>query len=149
MLFAIGDLQCEFDQFLSVLKASECLDETAQLRTDIQLITVGDYFDYHDKESDDVQRTQHNGCQILEWLSAHSPQQITILLGNHDICRVAELINYSDERYAKARQSAIVISKEEGPKKRQRFREQFPELPGPAGPDAVASHRSHDTHEPS
>jgi hypothetical protein len=131
MLFAMGDLQCEFNKLLSVLKANHCLDKTEKLAADVRLITVGDYFDYHDKESNDVQRTQRNGCQILEWLSKHSSEQVTILLGNHDICRVAELINYSEERYAKARQLAIEVSLEECPKKRQRFREQFPELPSP------------------
>lgn len=94
-------------------------------------MTVGDYFDYHDKETDSVEVTRKNGFEILSWLASHDPEQVTILLGNHDISRVQELIEMSDERFREARAMAFALDKPDSVWTIEDFFEAFPEIPNP------------------
>ena len=42
------------------------------------------------------------GVKIVDWLMAHPAEQVRILLGNHDICRVMEFAHISDAEFETA-----------------------------------------------
>ena len=44
-----------------------------------------------------------DGSNVLRWLAEHPPDQVVILMGNHDAARVMELAFESDESFAGAR----------------------------------------------
>lgn len=129
--YAMGDLQCSFKGFLAVLDCRGLLTKDQRLKPGVSLVTVGDYFDYHDKETDSVEVTQKNGFEILSWLASHDQEQVTILLGNHDISRVQELIGMSDERFREARAMAFALDKPDSAWTIEDFFEAFPEIPNP------------------
>jgi hypothetical protein len=129
--YAIGDLQCSFDKFIAVLENHKLLDGSKRLREEVELLSIGDYFDYHDKESDDLKKTHSNGIRILEWLAGHESSQVTIILGNHDSARVQELISFSDEGFAEARSLALDWKNSQDPKTLETFFQRYPELPNP------------------
>ena len=103
----IGDPQTSLDRFLEVLSAHELLTVDGWLADDVQLVSIGDHFDYrvHD-ESDPGE----DGVAILRWLAEHHPSQVVLLVGNHDAARVMELITLSDARFAEARAAAARLA---------------------------------------
>ena len=113
---AVGDPQTTKERFLRLLDWHALLDGD-MLKSDVHLVAVGDYFDFHAKEGVNA---SEEGLEILRWLAAHSPQQVRILLGNHDVSRVMELYEISDTRFAQAR--SFTGSAEE-------FTKQFPNIP--------------------
>ncbi|MDF1664185.1 MAG: metallophosphoesterase [Planctomycetota bacterium] len=129
--YAIGDLQCSFSHFLAVLEARGLLTRDRRLHADVKLVTVGDYFDYHDKVNDSVADTCKNGFEILNWLASHDSTQVTILLGNHDIARVQELISMSDERFKSARDMAFALDSPGSSISVNDFFAEYPEIPNP------------------
>jgi hypothetical protein len=82
----------------------QLLDTHDRLRPDVHLISVGDHFDYGMENLPDVAA---QGLAILQWLASHSPEQTTILLGNHDTVRVIEFAGVvSDDAFAVAQRCA-------------------------------------------
>lgn len=122
--FAIGDPQAPFERFLGILRGRGLLDHADKLRDGIGLVSMGDHFDFdfekHGKTLDEARRA---GTSILTWLAEHSPDQVVILMGNHDAARVMELAFESDESFARARQLA-----ESSPSD---FFRAFPRIPTP------------------
>ena len=101
---AIGDPQAPFDRFLAILRAHGALDAGGRLRDDVSLVSMGDHFDWGGPEARGAATEQ--GLALLSWLAAHPPDQVEILLGNHDLARVTELWAFDDETYAGARAEA-------------------------------------------
>lgn len=121
--WAIGDPQTTFETFLHTLRSSGLLTDADRLRPDVRLLSMGDHFDFKPPEGWSLQQVAAAGEQILSWLASHPPEQVTILMGNHDLCRVMELYRMSDADFAHAQQVAAgSISKED-------FLQQFPDLP--------------------
>src|SRR4051812_46696124 len=83
--FAIGDPQTSSERFFGALAAHGMLGDDGWLLPDVQLIAMGDYFDYRVAERD---AGRVEGVLILGWLAAHAPEHVTILFGNHDAVRV-------------------------------------------------------------
>lgn len=129
--FAMGDLQCSFSQFLEVLESRSLLTGDTRLKPGVRLVTVGDYFDYHDKLTDSVAVTCKDGFNILNWLASHDSSQITILLGNHDIARVQELVSMSNERFKAARDLALTLNSSQSAMSDEDFFAKYPEIPNP------------------
>ncbi|MEE2756365.1 MAG: metallophosphoesterase [Myxococcota bacterium] len=117
----IGDPQTTFEQFLSVLKHHDLLCTNAELRPDVGLITIGDYFDFG-RDGVALEQAQLEGVKILEWLMAHPREQVVMIMGNHDVCRVMELYRMTDAAFSDAR--AVADQGDE-----DTFFKRFPDLP--------------------
>jgi len=127
----MGDPQGPFDKLLEVLAQHAALDGD-RLARDVVLVSIGDHFDYDFR---DWRTAGQEGLRFLRWLASHDAAQVKLLLGNHDVSRVMELIAITDERFAAAR--AFAQSLDGDPARDARFRAAFPELPtaGLAGRD--------------
>ena len=117
---AIGDPQTTLSRFLSTLRAHDALTEENRLQDDVRLLSVGDHFDFKPPEGWTVDDVGQQGLAILSWLSEHPLEQVQILMGNHDVCRVMELYRIDDATFAEAR-----LAGEDG------FAERFPDIPTP------------------
>jgi hypothetical protein len=127
----MGDPQAPFAKLLEVLDNHGALDGD-RLAADVVLVSIGDHFDYDFR---DWQTAGQEGLRFLRWLVSHDDAQVKILLGNHDVSRVMELVAITDERFAAARAFAHALDRDAA--KNARFRAAFPELPtaGLAGRD--------------
>lgn len=100
---AIGDPQTTLPRFLSALRAHDALTPGDRLRQDVRLLSIGDHFDFKPPAGWSVADTGREGLRILAWLSGHPAEQVQILMGNHDVCRVMELHRIDDAAFAQAR----------------------------------------------
>jgi hypothetical protein len=98
---AMGDPQASLSTFLRVLDLNGLLGDDGRLRPEVGLVSMGDHFDYGRPE-DRVSATE-DGTRILSWLAAHPPDQVQIIVGNHDLVRVGELFTFTDSSYIEAR----------------------------------------------
>lgn len=121
--FAVGDPQTTFERFLGILRGHALLDERERLRGDVGLVSIGDHFDFF-ASTRSLADVAQDGVSILEWLAQHPPEQVVIMLGNHDAARVMELAFESDETFARAREVAAKESKDA-------FTAAFPRIPTP------------------
>jgi hypothetical protein len=96
----VGDAQTSLERFLAVLDAHELLGVDGFLADDVQLVSIGNHFDYPSLDGTDP---RHDGLCILRWLAEHAPQQVHILLGNHDAARVMELHAVGDAQFSRLR----------------------------------------------
>jgi hypothetical protein len=113
---AIGDPQAPLATFLQILELNGLLGDDGRLRPEVGLVSMGDHFDW----GRPTERTQaaDDGLQILSWLAAHPPDQVQIIVGNHDLVRVGELHSFTDETFAEARARADEVlagAKEQAP----------------------------------
>ena len=92
---------------------------------------MGDHFDWGGR--DDRQKASDDGLRLLCWLAAHPSDQVTLLLGNHDLGRVCELVRFDDASFGQARAEAdavyFVEQAEPGNPAEAAFRLRFPDLP--------------------
>lgn len=123
--FVMGDPQAPYAKLIEVLAHHGALDGD-RLAPDVVLISIGDHFDY---DFQDWRTAGENGLRFLRWLASHDAAQVQLLLGNHDISRVMELVAISDERFAEARAFAQALDGDAA--RRARFGAAFPELPTP------------------
>lgn len=94
----MGDPQCPLDVMLEVLARADLLEETGRLRREVQLISVGDHFDWGTPQEREQAAT--DGLAILAWLASHPADQVLICAGNHDLSRVGDLIHHDDAGFA-------------------------------------------------
>lgn len=101
---AIGDPQAPFATVKRVLAAHGLLDGE-RLRDDVQLVSIGDHFDWGPPEA--RREATDDAFALLSWLAAHPADQVVLLAGNHDLFRVCELAHFPDDAaFAEARQRA-------------------------------------------
>ncbi len=131
----VGDPQASLERFLDVLAAHDLLSVEGWLADDVQLVSMGDHFDYRVHDDSDP---SHDGTAILRWLAEHHPSQVLLLLGNHDAARVMELITLSDARFAEAHAVAsrlAPLERSAPDEYARRWRDEvgpaFPEMPTP------------------
>ncbi|MBN8230762.1 metallophosphoesterase [Corallococcus macrosporus] len=101
---AMGDPQADFDRVLSILSRHGLLDGDGGLRPDVCLVSVGDYFDWG--PAADRERVALSALRLVAWLASHPADQAVMLLGNHDLGRVGELADFTDETFRAARVEA-------------------------------------------
>lgn len=135
---AIGDLQASARRVFEVLAHHELLADDGRLRPEVQLLSIGDHFDYGTRASGTIAQARRDGYDVLSYLAAHDPAQVVILAGNHDLARVTELAAATDERFADAAPLAeelVTLRRSEPEAFRRRLLEEygvrFPELPAP------------------
>jgi hypothetical protein len=104
---AIGDPQAPIETFRAVLDAHGLLEAGPtgpRVAADARLVVMGDYFDWGAPADRD--RAAASGRELLEWLAAHPREQVTLLLGNHDLARIGELAHLGDDAFRRARAEA-------------------------------------------
>jgi hypothetical protein len=126
---AVGDPQAPFATLKGILDAHGALGGDGKLTADVQLVSMGDHFDWGKPE----QRAEvaRDGLSALAWLASHDPEQVILLLGNHDLARVCELAPYTDESFqAVQREADAAYARGQGSEAdEQAFLEKHPALP--------------------
>nr|WP_246357467.1 metallophosphoesterase [Pyxidicoccus fallax] len=100
----MGDPQADLDRVLAILAHHGLLGDDGWLKPDVQLVSVGDHFDWgkpHEREA-----VATSGLRLVAWLAAHPADQAVMLLGNHDLGRVGELAGFTDATFAAAQAEA-------------------------------------------
>jgi hypothetical protein len=100
----IGDPQAPFEKFLRILDHRELIGDDGRLAPDVQLVSMGDHFDWG--KAVDRERAAFDGLLLLSWLAAHPPDQVTLIIGNHDLARVGELATFDDKRFVEIQREA-------------------------------------------
>lgn len=133
--WALGDPQTTYARFLETLDRARLLEDGRRLRRGVRLLSMGDHFDFAPPPGWSQASVSTSGEQILSWLSEHPPEQVTILLGNHDVSRVMELYRMTDAEFTLARKQSASSKLD-----KSAFFERFPDLPSPgiAGRDYSA-----------
>ncbi len=133
---AMGDPQAALEKLLAVLEHQGLLGEDGRLRDDVQLVSIGDHFDFGTRAQGTIDAARVDGPAFLRWLCAHPPAQVTILVGNHDVARVMELARVSDERFAAATAvaEALLAARADAPDEHParvaaEYMARFPEVP--------------------
>jgi hypothetical protein len=102
---AIGDPQAPLETVLGLLDSFGLLGDDGRLRPDVALHSMGDHFDWGGAA--DVERASEDGLALLTWLASHPPDQVRLVLGNHDLARVGELADFDDASFREARALAL------------------------------------------
>lgn len=122
---AIGDPQAPLDTFLRILDGHGLLADDGRLANDVHLVSMGDHFDYGRPEQ--RARATAEGEAILTWLASHPPERVTILIGNHDVARVCELIPFDDATFLTAHEEARALYTSKAPA--DAFLARYPTVP--------------------
>lgn len=101
---AIGDPQAPIERFMAILAHNELLGDDGWLADDVYLLSMGDHFDYG--PSAERQRVADSATQLLSWLAAHAPDQVSLIVGNHDLARIGELEGLDDAQFLAAHEMA-------------------------------------------
>jgi hypothetical protein len=127
--FAIGDPQADLSRFLAVLDRHGLLGPDGLLPPDVQLISVGDHFDWGRPEERDAVAT--SALHLLAWMARHPADQALLLLGNHDLGRVGELADFTDARFSQAQVEADALYRGDDtePERERDFLTRYPEVP--------------------
>lgn len=118
---AIGDPQASHEQLLDQLDRRHLLRE-GRLRPEVRLVSMGDHFDWGTPDAESRAAATADGLRTLAWLASHPPEQVILLLGNHDLSRVGELAHLDDEAYREARREADRAYRDDAP---ERSEEEF------------------------
>jgi hypothetical protein len=109
----MGDPQAYLERVLEVLDAHGALSDDGWLADELTLISMGDHFDWGGNRPAERDQAAADGEALLRWLAAHPRDQVVILAGNHDLARVGELWDLSDEEF-RAEQAAADRSYKKG-----------------------------------
>lgn len=126
---AIGDPQADLSRFLAILDHHGLLTEQGWLRPEVQLVSVGDHFDWG--KAPEREAVAQSALRLVAWLAAHPPEQAIILAGNHDLGRVGELAEFTDATFAEAQREADgLYDGDDTDEARERaFLGRFPQVP--------------------
>lgn len=127
---AMGDPQAPFARVKAVLAHHGLLDAGGRLRAEVQLVSMGDHFDWG--RADERAQATQDALELLRWLASHPPEQVVLLAGNHDLGRVCELEPFAtdadfEEALATARRAYV-----DGaalPAEEARFLARYPHVP--------------------
>ena len=100
----MGDPQAPFEKVLAILDRHELLDANGLLRGDVQLVSMGDHFDWGLRE--ERATAGRDALLLLGWFCAHTPEQVITLVGNHDLARLGELAGFDDRTFQSAQAEA-------------------------------------------
>ena len=104
---AMGDPQAPLPRVLEILDRHDLLGDDGRVHPRAGLVSMGDHFDWG--APSERAFAAESGFALLAWLSAHPADQVSILVGNHDLARVGELAAYDDARFAEARAEALAL----------------------------------------
>ncbi|QRK10165.1 metallophosphoesterase [Archangium violaceum] len=126
---AIGDPQADITRFLAVLDRHGLLGADGWLRPEVQLVSVGDHFDWGKAHEREEMAT--SALRLVAWMAAHPADQAVLLLGNHDLGRVGELAGFTDARFAAAQARADLLYRGDDTDEasEREFLSHYPEVP--------------------
>lgn len=126
---AIGDPQADITRILAILDRHGLLTQDGWLGPDVQLVSVGDHFDWGSHRERGA--VAHSALQLVAWLAAHPADQAVILAGNHDLGRVGELADFTDATFAEALVEAdrIYAGEDTDEAWERVFLDQYPQVP--------------------
>jgi hypothetical protein len=113
---AFGDPQAPHEVLLELLERRQLLLD-GRLRPEVRLVSMGDHFDWGGPDETSRANATADGLRTLSWLASHPPEQVILLLGNHDLSRVGELAALDDESFAEARREADRAYRDEAPER--------------------------------
>jgi hypothetical protein len=122
---AMGDPQAPFSKVLGILAHAGLLAPNGRLAPDVFLVSMGDHFDWG--QTAHREQATAEARELLEWLASHSPEQVVLLAGNHDLARVGELLPFSDADWQQIRAEADDVR--DGRADEIDFLRRHPELP--------------------
>ncbi len=125
----MGDPQAPFETVRGVLDHHGLL-EHGRLRADVQLVSMGDHFDWGPPS--DRKRATDDAIALVKWLASHPPEQVIMLAGNHDLARVGELYPFADDAAFEAAWAMAMGAYQDGkpdPEASRRFVERYPHVP--------------------
>lgn len=124
----MGDPQAPFETVKAVLRHHGLLGADERLRPDVQLVSMGDHFDW----GKDRARATSEATAMLRWLAAHPAEQVILLLGNHDLGRVCELAPFTDDASFEAAHALAHEAYQQGQtdvQKQAALLERYPHVP--------------------
>src|SRR5687767_12974249 len=74
---AIGDAQAPLGTFLAILDRHGLLGEDGRLKAEVQLVSIGDHFDYGPTAWRKL--ATEEALQLLSWLAAHPADQVILI----------------------------------------------------------------------
>jgi len=104
---AMGDPQAPLSRVLEILDRHDLLGDDGRIHPRAELVSMGDHFDWG--APDERAFAAESGYALLAWLASHPREQVTILVGNHDLARVGELAPFDDPDFAAARKEALAL----------------------------------------
>ena len=104
---AMGDPQAPLTRVLEILDRHDLLGDDGRIHPRARLVSMGDHFDWGAPEERAF--AAESGYALLAWLASHPREQVTILVGNHDLARVGELAPFDDPDFAAARKEALAL----------------------------------------
>jgi hypothetical protein len=132
---AIGDPQASAERFFEILDRHRVLGPDGRLIHEVHLVSIGDYFDWGSLA--EREQAAADGLAILAWLASHPADQVTLILGNHDLARVGEVGAFDDVTFAQAQSEADALYFDASrpklpidPAAEEAFRSRYPGLPG-------------------
>lgn len=108
-LIAMGDPQAPFARVLSVLQHHDLLDRRGsrlRVSSGVRLLSIGDHFDWGGRSRVERAAVAHDGEACLRFLASHDPDHVIVLVGNHDLARVGELLHVDDSAFAALQEAA-------------------------------------------
>jgi hypothetical protein len=131
-VFAIGDPQTTRARLFSILQSHDLLADSGMIKPEVALVSIGDHFDYAAEPAE----VRIESTRILRWLAEHPADQVFLIAGNHDLCRVMELAPFSDKMFQAAQQEAKKIKAseyrgEDITQAEEAFYQRYPSLPSP------------------
>ncbi|MDY7232332.1 metallophosphoesterase [Hyalangium rubrum] len=126
---AIGDPQADLGRFLAILDRHGLLGANGWLLPHVQLVSVGDHFDWGGREEREA--VARSCLRLVAWLAAHPADQAIILAGNHDLGRVGEMAEFTDATFAQAQAEADRVYSGDDTDEAQEhaFLERYPHVP--------------------
>jgi hypothetical protein len=123
---AMGDPQAPFEKVRAILARHRLLGTDGRLSPDVELTSMGDHFDWG--RVDQRKQAGDDGRRLLEWLASHPAEQVSLVLGNHDLGRVGELAGFDDARFERVFAEAQPLYAA-GVTETPDFRGHWPEVP--------------------
>jgi Calcineurin-like phosphoesterase len=126
---AIGDPQADITRFFALLDRQGLLSPHGRLRPEVQLVSVGDHFDWG--KASERTEVAASALRLLAWMASHPADQAVLLLGNHDLGRVGELADFTDARFltAQAEADPLYQGDDTDPALEREFLSRYPDVP--------------------
>jgi len=101
-LIAMGDPQAPLSRVTDILRRHGLVrpGKRLRLRSGARLLSIGDHFDWGGSTAEARADAAKDGEALLRALSAHDADDVILLVGNHDLARVGELLDVTDDTFA-------------------------------------------------
>ncbi len=125
-VIACGDPQAPAAVVFDVLDRHGLLGEDGWLAADAHLVFLGDFLDWGGRDLRAAAR--RDGARVLAWSAVQDATAVTLVLGNHDLARVGELVGFDDARFAQAQREADAVYRT-GSNNEHAFLARYPDVP--------------------